>query len=359
MLINKIDIKATSNLFSFLNLITLLLLTSCKKDELEISTRTINFNTKYINDTICIDNNNYLIYNPYKNKGNFQLKGMLHCHTNNSYNVDKFGSGIPVENITKWKEEGNYDFFSITDHNYATEIIEIDGIINIGKGIEDTKKQQHLVILNLPNDYIYIDKGEDINILSKYYNNLGAYVVYAHPLWNGAYQSDDMIKRSNLCKFVEIYSNTVESARAFDIMLSEGNLVTAIGVDDYHYNKTIKNSYFNKAWTIVYAQKKVKESIWQALLSGASYASTGAEISNIKISKYGEIEVKCKKSSIIRFLGFNNQNIADPIELKINKNSTLANYQVKGNEEYIRIEIINEEGKASSQAFLIYKIIIK
>jgi len=307
------------------------------------------------NDSIFVNNVNLRVYNPYKNKGILSLKGMLHCHTDNSQLIDKFKSGDPEKNIIKWRDKGRYDFFSITDHNYATDIIEVEGIINLGKSLEDTKKEQHLVILNLPSNYKYVDIGSNISTLSQYYKSMGAYVVYAHPMWTEALQSDDMIKCAGFSNFIEVYTNSIESSKAFDIMLAKGYKVFGLGVDDYHYNESIADSFFNRAWVIAFARNKDKESIWEALLSGASYASTGAQISNITLSKGGAIEVTCPTPSAIRFLGFNKNENGKPIVLNLISNSTSGKYQVVGNEKYIRIVVQNDKGKASSQAFTIFQ----
>ncbi len=319
--------------------------------ETKIESRVINYWNS--NDSILINNKRIRVYNPYKGKGNLSLKGMLHCHTDNSQRVDKFGSGSAEQNIIKWRDKGGYDFFSITDHNYATDIIEKDGIINLGKALEDTKKEQHLVVLNLPADYIYVDMGSQMATLSPYYQSLGAYVVYAHPMWEGALQSDDQIKCAGFSNFVEVYTNTIESSRAFDIMLSKGYKVFCLGVDDYHYNESFKDSFFNTAWVVAFARNKDKASIWDALLTGASYASTGAQISNISLSKEGVIEVTCPKPSVIRFLGYNANQNDKPLALSVTSSSTYGRYQVVGNEKYIRVVVQNERGKASSQAFVI------
>jgi hypothetical protein len=197
----------------------------------------------------------FIIFNPYKNKGKLTLKGSVHNHTNNSSHADGVASGDPAEKAIKFRDIGGFDFYTYTDHNYVTKDPCIPGIIWIGKSVEYAKatSPQHLCIYNLPADYEYIDVGDDINELIQYFHNLGAFVSFAHPDLDFIPQSDQKILSTNNIDFVEVF-NTLGggSQRAFNFLLSKGVLF-GLGVDDHHTGN------FNVNYIFAFADMKKRK----------------------------------------------------------------------------------------------------
>lgn len=312
-------------------------------------------------EVITIGKVKYELFNPYKNKGALALKGSMHNHSDNSLFVDTYGSGKPADVARRFRDEGNFDFYTLTDHNYVTwdPDTTLQGIVWMGKSVEDTKfskEAQHLCVYNLPATYRYINKGEDINELIDYYHSLGAIVSYAHPDWGAQFQTDQKISKVKNVDFVEVLnSSTGGSERAYNILLGKGINVLALGVDDYHFSEEWRDPclFFDKAYIVAYADKKEKISIWKSILAGSFYASTGASMDINCID--GVIAVSSDRKSTIQFIGKSDINPGTGKTLKSADNTMTANYTIRGNEDYIWVRLTNDTGRAFSQPFIIRK----
>ena len=311
-------------------------------------------------DTIQLENSEIIITNPYKNKGLLKLKGSMHNHSNNSLAVEGFASGAPDATAVKFRDQAGYDFYTFTDHNYVTEDPGVTGIVWMGRSVEDTKNTQHLNIYNLPAGYKYVNVGDNIQKLIDHYRDLGAIVCYNHPGWAPQVQSDSKIVSVVDLDFVEVI-NSISGVdeRAFDLLLSKGFPVFGFAVDDYHNNSAWgdPNRYFNKAYVIAFAEKKERSSIWKALLSGCFYATQGAEM-DIRCDK-GMIMVSSNKQSTFEFIGLNVQSPGGGTVLSTSTNVQEASYRIEGNEGYVRVRVVNSDGAAYSQSFVIQSILNK
>ena len=305
-------------------------------------------------DTVKVQDNYVIIQNPYKNKGLQELKGSIHNHTNNSIRIDGYGSGEMYQVGCKFRDEGNFDFYTFTDHNAVTKDPGVEGIVWIGEAVEDTKSTQHLCVYNLPYGYSYTDKGDDIQDLIAYYRSIGAVVSYAHPDWRAQIQSNEKISTVRDVFFVEALNSTGEgSLRAYNLLLAKGQNVYCVGVDDYHYDAlwSDPNMYFNKAYIFAYADFKEYNSIWKSLLSGCFYASTGAKM-DISCEN-GVITVKTDVESDIDVIGVNVDypeygRIVDSV-----RSSNLLVYEINEDEPVVWVRVSNVQGLAYSQAFKI------
>jgi hypothetical protein len=309
-------------------------------------------------DTIKLGDSVIIINNPYKNKGLLKLKGSMHNHTNNSLAIDGYASGDPYATAIKFRDTGGYDFYTFTDHNTITNDPGVPGIIWMGNSVEDTKSSQHLNIFDLPTTYKYVNNGDSIQKLINYYNNLGAVVGYNHPNWSAQVQADSKILSVAAVDFVEVVNSTINgSERAFDLLLSKGVRVFGVGVDDYHYQSTWKdsNQYFNKAYIIAFAEKKEKMSIWKSLLSGCFYATKGVEMDIF--CNNGVLTVSSNKQSTFKFIGLNVNAPGEGTVLNTITNVKEASYSIKGNEGYVRVNVTNSDGVAFSQPIVIQSII--
>lgn len=309
-------------------------------------------------DTIKIQDNYVIIQNPYKNRGVLELKGALHNHTNNSMPIDGYGSGDPYQIGCKFRDEGHFDFYTITDHNIVTSDPGVEGIVWLGCAVEDTKSSQHLCVYNLPDGYPYKDKGDDIHDLISYYQKIGAIVSYAHPDWDAQLQSNEKISTVNNVIFVEAL-NSAEggSIRAYNLLLSKGENVYCVGVDDYHYNTSWAdpNSSFDKSYIIAYADAKEYRSIWKSLLSGCFYASKGARM-DVRCEN-GVITIKTDVESNIDIIGINTDYPEKERVIHSVNSSQILTYAMDVKEPIVWVRVSNENGLAYSQAFKIIEVI--
>ena len=308
-------------------------------------------------DTVRRDDMKITFRNPYKNKGVLKLKGSMHNHTDNSAPYDGFGSGCPRDTAIKFRDEGGFDFFTFTDHNYVTFDPRVPGIVWMGNAVEDTKDGQfgqHLVVYNLPTGYRFRNRSRNIHELLDYYHSLGAIVSLAHPCRPTLFQSDERILSIEHIDFVEVVNSAQRHERAFDLLLSNKVNVFGLGVDDYHYNSNWEypNKMFNKVHIIAFAERKDRESIWQALLSGNFYAATLDASIDINCAD-GVINVSSSIPSTFEFIGLNTENPRSGLVLKSFTNVKEASYTILGSEGYVRVRMTNPAGRAFSQPFVI------
>ena len=303
-------------------------------------------------EIIKTQNSEITIYNPYKNKGILTLKGSMHNHTHNSR--DSLLAD-PVETAIKFRDEGGFDFYTYTEHNFVTFDPGVPGIIWMGNAVEDTKRYQHLNIYNLPANYTYIDMGRNINKLIDYYLNLGAIICYNHPIIRRGSQSNRNFLSASKLDFVEI-ANAEDGIfeMAFDLLLSKGIKVFGFGVDDYHFKSSFEDPdfLFNKAYIIAFAEEKTKESIWRALLTGSFYSVRGNARMGINFNN-GTIFTSSNESSTFEFIGLNSNNPGEGNILLTAPDVYEASYTITGTEGYVRVKLTNSNGSAYSQAFII------
>ena len=305
-------------------------------------------------DTIQKGNIKIVLRNPYKNKGSLSLKGSMHNHTDNSAPHDGFGSGCPHATAIKFRDEGEFDFYAFTDHNFVTRDPGVSGIVWMGNSVEDTKQAQHLVIYNLPAGYSWRNRSNNIHELIDYYLSLGAIVSLAHPCRPSQFQYDQRILSLEHIDFVEIVNRTQRHERALDLLVSNGVNAFGLGVDDYHFNSNWANpnQWFNQAFVVALAERKERASIWKALLSGSFYAATFDARMNISCTD-SVINVSSNIPSRFEFIGLNIENPGSGLVLKTYTNIKEASYTIQGDEGYVRVRMTNTDGRAFSQPFVI------
>jgi len=284
---------------------------------------------------------NFLDFNnPFKKKGNW-YKGCLHIHTTNSDGT------LSPEEICKIYKNSGYDFISITDHNKITITTNTNSFLLIS-GIElnsEKKGEFHVLCIGAEND---IDvKGlypqEIINAI----NPNKCISIIAHPYWS-AISSSYITELSNW-DGIEIYNNTCEKRWGkgyttvhWDEILQNGKKCLGFAVDDVHYHKLdfIENDILG-SFIMVKARNLSKDKILESIKNGYFYSSTGPFIKNFEIYEK-KIYIKTSPVSSINFIGYGwtGQRFSGKGK-KINE----IEYQIKGDEKYIRVEITDKENK--------------
>ena len=297
------------------------------------------------------------------NKGASELKwykGNTHTHTLNSD-----GDSFPDE-VVKWYREHNYNFLVITDHNFLTEVDElnklygVDGKYLVIKGDEVSdkcnKKPIHLNALNPK--YNILPQGGS-NVVETLQNNIdairaaSAVVTINHPNFVWAINAEHLKKVKN-CILVEIYSGhpvvnnlggggfpSVE--QMWDDVLSNGKLMYGVAVDDMHELKEPwepKAAKPGQAWVMVRAKELSVNAILKSLEQGDFYASTGiklldyaADNKGIKINILEEEDFKYR----VLFIGKSGKILKEDF-------SNPAIYYFQGNEKYVRTKILDSNG---------------
>ena len=305
-------------------------------------------------------------------KGNKNwYKGNLHSHTTVSD-----GRLEPKEAVELYKENG-YSFMCLSEHDIYTDfrdelnsegfillpgiecssvlydennerkkIHHLHGILGTSEMQEKAKDNlfKHMETLDHP-PFEGAKTAQDIaDLMAK----KGCISTYNHPLWSRVDQ-EDFINTKGIFA-LEIYnhgtvleSNTGYDTTHWDTMLRQGNRVFAFASDDNHNEDFLDDSF--GGWIMVNAESLEHDNIVNALIEGNYYSSSGPEIYDFGI-KDGVAYVECSPVNHVHFMSGNAINggfsyWGEPKEDSI----TRAEFKLRGNETYIRIECVDKYGK--------------
>jgi hypothetical protein len=276
--------------------------------------------------------------NPFSEEGRW-FKGNIHIHTKNS------DGSLSPEEIVKIYRENNYNFLFITDHNKITDYKSPFSDFLIIKGVEFNKNGFHILGLDL-NEIFDIENLSPQEIINKI-NELGGFSVICHPYWS-ALKSQEIITLSGFIG-IEIYNNNCEKEKGkgysnihYDEILGDGYKLFCFAVDDahYHFDEHRENDICG-SFIMVKAKSFKKEEIVSSIKNGLFYSSTGVIIENMEIEN-NKIKISFTPSKEVDFIGYG------PTGRRFSGKGNeinYADYEIKGNERYIRIEITDKENK--------------
>ena len=355
--------------------------------------------TTKANDSFCRFNKKISVYNPYKDHPQNQYKGQMHCHTTNSD-----GNLSPANVVEKYVGYG-YDFMTITDHNFITPNPSPNAdIVWMGNSYEDTCSTaglQHMNVWNCTEVLNYVDMYHSTNTPSQLVNhfvkNGDSVLSYNHPEYPTVYASDSTLENlPDGISFIEIYNSTIQTLlgtvqslpttanygdmviyngtryinhsttknspnwqattaeanpdgnldRGFRIMLDSGKKVFCDAADDFHRGDNMEN----RGWQMVFANSRTKQSIWNGLLMGASYASTGVSLNDVSfLDGVFKLDIADGANAVTTFYGYNNEVLGTA-------NGATAMYEVTGDEKYVRAMVVKDGKKAWTQPIWIIAV---
>ena len=284
----------------------------------------------------------------YENEGNW-YKGNLHMHTTVSD-----GKLSPEQAIQKYKEAG-YDFLALSDHWAESENKHENGMLLLSGCEWDTGDMVNTPIYHILG--IGMDKKtglkmDNIRPPQKIIDtiiNAGGIAILAHPAWSLTEPSEVM--GLNGLAGAEIY-NTVsnvpfnngrraDSSLYFDLWASKGKYLQCFAGDDSHWYQGEETQSF----IMVKAKECTREGILDALKEGNFYASQGPLFDSIKVED-GKVFVTCSGAERIVF--YSNTVWCDDRSQMMKDNGAV--YEIKSTDKYVRVELIDENGKMAWSA---------
>lgn len=281
-----------------------------------------------------------MLVHPYGGGGRW-FRGNLHSHTNNS--DGKFS----LEELVRNYEALGYDFLVITDHNKLTVIEGVNSDMLILPGCEISTDKGHIVAVNLKEP---IEPNRPSQEIIDAINAQGSVAILAHPNWGENFchwQQEDLISLNNYAG-IEVFngnilrdSGTPLASDRWDMLLSRGHKCWCYGVDDTHNELDLANG-----WTMVLADEFTPEAIVNALREGRCYASSGVFFEAIETDK-DTIRIIARNADRIAFVGKHGRWLKWV-------NDKFANYRIRGDEGYIRVEAFGPHGgMAWTQPFFV------
>ena len=286
-------------------------------------------------------------------------KGNLHTHTLNSD-----GDSTPAD-VVSWYRERHYNFLTLSDHNYLTEVEPLNGIFGAkdnfvliqGEEVTDSfqGKSVHVNAYNLKElvppthgaTLVGTIRGNVRAILAK-----GALPSVNHPNFRWSLTANDLLEVEEITHF-EVYNGHPEVNNRggggfdsldemWDALLTRGRRVYGIAVDDAHKFKTFDRGLSNpgRGWVMVLAESLDAGSIIDALRNGDFYSSTGVTLGELSISR-DELKVAIKANPALKyttyFVGAQGKVLSTSTELT-------AVYRFSGREKYVRARVEASNG---------------
>ena len=239
-------------------------------------------------------------------------RGNLHGHSTGSD-----GALTPEEVCQAYAAEG-YDFINLSDHfrpQYDFPITDttpfrterFTTILGAEVHAPETSRgvDWHILAVGLPVDFAPNGEGETGAALAQRCLDAGAFVAIAHPHWYNLTFEDAMSLPP--VHAVEAYNHTcgVRTARGegtvlWDAMLSAGQRINGIAVDDSHFREGAFDGF--GGWVMVKATENTPDALLAALKAGHFYATQGPSIFDIQ--RDGEtLDIECSPATQVYAVG--------------------------------------------------------
>lgn len=288
-------------------------------------------------------------------------KGNTHAHT-----LRSDGDSTPEE-VVKWYKDAGYNFLFITDHETVTPVDDLNKSFGVAsefavftaQEITDRTggKPYHVNALNVTS-VIMPNRGtepvQNVQLNIDAVRKAGGVPQVNHPNFGWALSAAEMSQLKNV-NLMEIFnghplvnnlggggSPGVEAI--WDSILSTGKLIFGVASDDVHSVRKLGDAQKptpGHGWVMVNANELSQTGIAEALDRGDFYSSTGVELESYSADR-NSITVAVKKlrwsKYRIHFIGRNGKLLAEFLD-------SPATYKIGGDEGYIRVKIIESNGK--------------
>jgi hypothetical protein len=219
------------------------------------------------------------IRNPYSNDLTTWQRGVIHAHTTNSD-----GALAPQEVVDDYAARG-YGFLMIADHDWLTDPAALDprGMALI-PGVEVTARGPHILHVNatqaLPP---HADRQKVLDAIQ----TDGGFAVVNHPNWERSYSHcrQEWLESWTGYLGIEIYNAVVRRQEGsplatdrWDRLLGQGRRVWGFANDDMHLPEDA-----GQAWNVIQCESRDGADVLRCLREGRFYASTGVEITGIRV----------------------------------------------------------------------------
>ncbi len=264
-------------------------------------------------------------------------KAQMHCHSTNSD-----GANTPQALAEKYKAEG-YEIMMITDHNHLTLPLEVNvpGVLCIAS--EEITFDRHMNGFFLTKNIVPFS-GFTCQQAIDSVKAQGGLIMLNHycegPVTEDSWavSAQELLTFNNGPDMLEIWNTGTETIQThddksiWDAVLTAGKKVWGCATDDYHPSVS-DFIEFNKGWNMIWLDSLTEENVFNALINGNFYASTGVEISHYSVTDYGDHKIINIQSNAdkIAFWGPNHQKITE-------FNSSNATFTLQ-NHQYIRAEL--------------------
>ena len=272
-------------------------------------------------------------------------KGNLHGHSTNSD-----GRKTPSEAVGWYRDHG-YDFVALTDHRLVTDTSAFDthDFVTV-RGMELDGMDDHP---HFQGRYTVVGLGmrtmdhqpepwrPEMSI--EMVKSDGGLVMLSHPYWIG--WTLERLRRLGGFVGMEVFDSVTDrlNNKGFAGLLWDGYLdrvgpTWGFAVDDSHWIYAEEG----RGWVMVRSPELSQEALLEAIRRGHFYASMGPEIEAFGVSD-GVVGLRCspaRRISLMATRSLGASYLAPPGD-----SLTQAQYELCGDESYVRAEIEDTEGR--------------
>lgn len=279
--------------------------------------------------------------NPYENAVTGVEQGLkTNFHTHAGTGKGTCGHN-EIHDVLAAYRDAEYQVLTISNHDLFTNMEEYEGkqgliLIN---GYEYSKEPHMLCIGGSK-----VCTGNHQKAIDSC-NSQGGFVILCHPNWiHKEYWPWKDIDTIQGFMGIEIYNHLIYrlngsglATDTWDHILSKGRLAWGFGSDDFHRWHDL-----GRAWNIILSPSQSRVDIQSSITSGSFYVSTGLLLDKF-IFENNRLQISAQfrdsyiKNYQYRFIGQNGLLLDEQI-------GEDGIYQFQGNEKYVRVEVIAENG---------------
>lgn len=273
-------------------------------------------------------------------------KGNLHTHTTQS------DGGLAPEQAADLYRQAGYHFLALTDHGRVTDIGRgcDDFLLLLGAEVDGDRSEVagsvHVVGFGLA-EPAPAPESPSVPEAIAWSKQHGGEAIVAHPYWSGLVVADLLRWEGHLG--VEVFNSTTHvaigkgySAVHWDDLLGRGRRMWGFAVDDAHRGPERPPPDFCRAAVFVKAPELTREAILDSLRQGLFYASEGPTIHEVAVSD-GVVRARTSPVKEINFVA--QQWLGRHVEAEGSGSLTEAAHQLRGSEQYVRVECRDAEGR--------------
>jgi hypothetical protein len=279
-------------------------------------------------------------YNPYQDLSDNWIKANFHAHAK-AYGGVSNGTNSAEEMLAKYDTLG-YDLACISNYGFVLDSISGNKYLPVYEHGFNWMWVHQLVInekVAKPFDYPLLQIRSNKQFMIDRLKTEDNLIVLNHPNHKKAYTTRDL-KYLNNYDFIEGISEFAGSISQWDVALSSGHAVWALGNDDSH---DLSDNHIGIAWNMINVETDDNTEILESLKEGKSYATKGWLGQEMNRLKSLAVEDNIYKLKL--------RNIADSIILlsdngrvvSVATNVDTISYQIKPENSYVRAEIFDTE----------------
>jgi len=286
-------------------------------------------------------------------------KGSLHSHT-----TESDGDASPID-VAMWYKDHGYDWLVISDHNKLTSVdaTALEGnsrkfLTILGEEITAELPGETLavyvnafrlstVVLPIVGDGVLSTLQANVDAVIE----AGGIASFGAPYYRDGFDYTTLVGVRGP-RLMEIYNahpgNIKGDPKIFsyeniwDMLLSSGQVVYGTASDDAHnyFSFSADNSNPGRAWVMVKADELSEETIFDSLILGDFYSSTGVFLNKLTVTQ-DIIKLNIKQNSIQTYTTM----IIGKDGIVLDTQAGLdVTYRIRGNEGYVRARVESSWG---------------